>query len=203
MRKMAALCFAAVLLTSCIGIDSRLSIREDGSGTLALTYRVSQLVADVGLSETGTSAVPLPLTRGDFDHSLEASGGKVRITKFDRSEDERDITIKVELAFDSFDALAHLDAFRDANLSLTRSGGHGTFSQLIAKPPAESLNQESQQMLDALFSDYSLSFVVEAPQPIQSSTLGTLSADKKTLTYRATVKDVVTTGSDLLLTASW
>jgi hypothetical protein len=200
---MAALCTAAVLLTSCIGIDSRLSIREDGSGTLALTYHVSQLVADVGLSETGTSAVPLPLTRADFDHSLEASGGKVRITKFDRSEDEKDITIKVELAFDSFDALAHLDAFRDANLSLTTSSGHSTFSQLIAKPPAEPLNQESQQMLDALFSDYSLSFVVEAPKPIQSSTLGTLSADKKTLTYKATVKDVVTTGSDLLLTASW
>ena len=88
MRKMAALFIAAVLLTSCIGIDSRLSIREDGSGTLALTYRVSQLVADVGLSETGTSAVPLPLTRADFDHSLEASGGKVRITKSDQIFDQ-------------------------------------------------------------------------------------------------------------------
>jgi hypothetical protein len=58
-------------------------------------------------------------------------------------------------------------------------------------------------MLDSLFSDYSLSFVVDAPRPIQSSTLGTLSADRKTLTYTATVKDVVTTTSELRLTASW
>ena len=203
MRKMAALCIAAVLLTSCIGIDSRLSVRDDGSGTLALTYRVSQLVADVGLSTTGTSAVPLPLTRADFDHSVESSAGKVRITSFSRAEDDKDITIKVVLAFDSFDSLARLDAFRDANLSLTTAGGRSTFTQLIARSPSEPLNPQSQQMLDALFSDYTLSFVVEAPRPIQASTLGTLSADKKTLTYKATVKDVVSTSSDLQLTASW
>ncbi len=203
MRKLAALGCAVLLLSSCIGIDSRLSIRADGSGTLTLTYRVSQLVVDVGLSQTGTSAVPLPLTRADFERSLESTGGKVRLTRFDRSEDAKDITIRAVLAFDSFDALAGLDAFRDAGLALSSDGSRTTFRQLIAKAPSQPPSEESLQMLDALFPDYDLSFVIEAPRPIVSATLGTLSDDKRTLTYRATVKEVVSTKSELVLSAVW
>ena len=52
MRKIAVLCAASLFLISCVGIDSRLTIRENGSGTLALTYRVSQLVANLGISSS-------------------------------------------------------------------------------------------------------------------------------------------------------
>ena len=200
---MAALCFATVVLASCVGIDSRLTIRDDGSGTLTLTYRVSQLVAELGLSTTGTSAIPLPLTRADFDRSLKNTAGKVRLTRFDRSEDERDITIRADLAFDTFDALAGLDAFRAADLKLTTAGSLSTFSQVIAKAPTEPVSADALQMLDALFADYRLSFVLVTPRPIQTTSLGTLSADKKTLTYSASVKEVVTTGTDLLMSAGW
>jgi hypothetical protein len=58
-------------------------------------------------------------------------------------------------------------------------------------------------MLEALFDGYDLSFVVVAPQPIEESTLGTLSADKKTLTYKTTIKDVMTTTQDLVMSARW
>ncbi len=201
MRKLAVLGVAVLLLCSCIGIDSSLSIRADGSGTLTLTYRVSQLVVDVGLSQTGTSVVPLPLTRADFERSLQA--GKVRLTRFDRSENAKDITIRAVLAFDSFDALAGLEAFHDAGLSLTSDGSRMTFRQLIARAPSQPPSEESLQMLDALFPDYDVSFVIQAPRPIVASSLGTLSDDKRTLTYRASVKEVVSTKSDLVLTASW
>ncbi|MGO9307999.1 MAG: hypothetical protein ACLQDL_03125 [Spirochaetia bacterium] len=203
MRKIVLLCLTVALLSSCIGIDSRLTIRDNGSGTLQLTYHISQLVADLGVSSTGKSAIPLPVSRSDFERSLASSNGRVRLTSFDRSEDAKDITIRAQLAFDSVDALAKVDAFRDADLKWGTEGGRHTFSQLVARTPRQPLSDDSKRMLDALFDGYDLSFVVVAPQPIQDSTLGELSADKLTLTYKTTIKDALTTTQDLVMSARW
>jgi hypothetical protein len=173
------------------------------SGTLQLTYRISQLVADLGVSSTGKSVIPLPVSRSDFERSLASSGGKVRLTRFDKSEDEKDITIRTEIAFDSLDALARIDAFHDADLKWETQGSRRTFSQVVAQAPRQPLSDDSRRMLEALFDGYDLSFVVVAPQPIEESTLGTLSADKKTLTYKTTIKDVMTTTQDLVMSARW
>ena len=202
MRKIVLLCLALAFLTSCIGIDSRLTIRSNGSGTLQLTYRISQLVANLGLS-TGKSAIPLPVTRADFDRSLAASGGKVRLTRFDRSESEKDITIRVEMSFDSLDALASVDAFHDADLKWGTEGSTHTFSQVIARTLTPPLSDDSRRMLETLFDGYEMSYVLEAPQPIQASTLGSLSADKRTLTYTTKIQDVMTTSKDLVMSARW
>lgn len=203
MRKIVILCSALVLLTSCIGIDSRLTIRDNGSGTLSLTYHVSQLVTELGVSSTGRSAVPLPLSRADFERALSQTGGKVRLTAFDRSENQKDITVHAQLEFDSVDALATVDAFHDAELKWSAQGAQRTFSQLVARAPHEPLTDDSKRMLDALFQGYDLTFVVDAPRPIKDSTLGTLSADRKTLSYTTSVKDALSTDHDLLLSVSW
>ena len=203
MRKIVLLCLTLVFLTSCIGIDSRLTIRENGSGTLQLIYRISQLVANLGLSSTGKSAIPLPVARSDFERSLAASGGKVRLVRFDRSENEKDITIRVELSFDSLDALAKVDAFQDADLRWSTEGTQHTFSQVVARTLTPPLNDDSKRMLETLFEGYEISYVLEAPQPIQDAPLGTLSADKKTLTYTTKIQDVMTTTQDLVMSARW
>jgi hypothetical protein len=203
MRKLVVLCFIVVLLSSCISIDSRLTIRDNGSGTLQLTYRISQLVADLGVSSTGKPVIPLPVSRPDFERSLAAANGKVRLTSFDRSDNEKDITIRAEMAFDSLDALAKVDSFHDAALTVGTDGPRRTFSQVVARAAKQPLSDDSRRMLDALFDGYDLSFVLVAPQPIQDATLGTLSSDKKTLTYKTTIKDVVSTAQDLVMSARW
>jgi hypothetical protein len=203
MRKLVVLCLIIVALSSCIGIDSRLTVRDNGSGTLELTYRISQLVADLGVSSTGTSVVPLPVSRADFDRSLASTNGKVRLTRFDRSEDQKDITIRAELAFDSVDSLAKIDAFHDAEITWAAEGGRRTLSQVVARTPRQPLTDDSRRMLETLFDGYDMSFVVVAPQPIQSSSLGSLSADRRTLTYKTTIKDIMTTAQDIVLSARW
>jgi len=203
MRKIVILCAASVFLMSCVGIDSRMTIKEDGSGTLLLNYRVSQLVADLGTTTSEKGIVPLPLARVDFERSLQASQGTVRLTRFERTENEKDISIRAELSFDSIDALAKVDAFRDAELKLSASGARHSFSQLIAHAPAQPVTEDSLRMIDAFFDGYGLTFIIEAPQPIQEFTLGTLSSDKRVLTYTTSIKDVVRTTSDLVLSAGW
>jgi hypothetical protein len=205
MHKAGFLCVLAVVvaLTSCVGIDSRLTINDNGSGVLALTYRVSQLVVNLGNPVDGKGVVPLPLSKSDFERSLAATQGKVRLTRFDRSEDQKDITIRAELAFDSLDALAQVDAFQSAQIHVSTDSGNHTFSELIAKAPSEPVTDDSLRMVDAFFGGYDLAFTVEAPQPVKSNSLGTLSADKRVLTYKTTVSDILRTKNDIILSISW
>jgi hypothetical protein len=203
MRKIAALCLASALLVSCVGIDSTLTIRDNGSGSLVLTYRVSQLVADLGDSRSEKGIVPLPLSRSDFERSLEGAKGKVRLARFDRSENEKDITIRAEMAFDSLDALSRVDAFRDAELKAGSSGSERTFSQLIARAPKEPVTEDTLRMIDSFFDGYNLTFTIEVPQPIQTNSLGTLSANKRVLTYTTNIKDIERAKSDIVLSLGW
>jgi hypothetical protein len=203
MRKIAALCAAVVVLASCVGVDSKMTIRDNGSGILVFSYRVSQLVADLGDSTSGKGVVPLPLSRADFERSLASAKGRVRLTRFDRSENEKDITIRAELAFDSLEALSQVEAFQDAELKTGTEGARHSFSQLIARVPAEPITEDTQRMLDAFFDGYQLTFAIETPQPIQSSTLGTVSSDRKSLKYTTTIKDIMQTRSDIVLTVTW
>ncbi len=203
MRKIAVLCAASLFLLSCVGIDSRLTVRDDGSGTLVLAYRVSQLVANLGVSSSEGGVVPLPLSKSDFERSLESSKGKVRLTGFSRSENEKDITIKAELSFDSLEALSEVDAFHGQEVKVGTDGSRHTFSELIARAPGRPVSEESLRMIDAFFSGYDLTFRIEAPQPIQANSLGTLSDDKRTLTYSTSIRDLVSAKSDVILRIDW
>ncbi len=203
MHKIAALFVAVLALASCVGIDSTLTIHDNGSGTLDLSYRVSQSVAQLGLSTSGKPVIPLPVSRSDFERSLAPTNGKVRLTKFERTENEKDITIKTQMAFDSLEALSQVAAFRDADLKPGTDGSRRTYSQVIGRALPTPLNDQSKRMIETLFAGYDLSFTIQAPRAIQSTSLGTLSADKKSVAYRVSVIDVLETTSDLVLTLSW
>jgi hypothetical protein len=96
-----------------------------------------------------------------------------------------------------------VDAFQDADLKWSVQGSQHQFSQVVAKAPRQPLGEDSKRMLDAFFDGYDLSFTVEAPRPIQSSTLGTLSQDKKTLSYTTSIRDAMTVSKDLVMSAQW
>jgi hypothetical protein len=203
MRKIAVLCAASLFLISCVGIDSRLTVRDNGSGALVLTYRVSQLIANLGISSSEKGAVPLPLSKSDFERSLESTNGKVRLTRFNRSEDEKDVVVSAELSFDSLEALSQAEAFRSQNLKVATDGSLRTFSELIARAPGKPVTEDSLRMIDAFFTGYDLTFRIEAPQPIKVNSIGSLSEDKKTLTYSTSIKDLVRAKSDVILSVGW
>ncbi len=202
MRRIVFLLLAAAFLCSCVGVESRLVVKSDGSGTLDLTYRVSQMVADLGRTGTEKVSLPIPLTREDFQRGLQDVPG-VRLASYARSENEKDITIRVQLAFDSIDALSKVAAFKSENLSLTASGDRHTFTQLVVKAAQSEISQDSIQMLDTFFNGYTVSLSFEAPSQVLSSTLGTLSQDKKGVTYTASVKDLVTSKKDVVFSVTW
>ncbi len=202
MRKIVLLLCAVAFLTSCIGIESRLVLRSDGSGTLDLNYRISQLVADLGRSGSAKGVMPLPVTREDFQRGTQGAAG-VTLTGFSRSENEKDITIRAQLAFNRIESLAALEAFREESPRVTVSGVTHTYTQLVVKAADKPVSKDSMEMVDTFFDGYKVSLSVETPLPIKSFTLGKLSSDKKTLTFEAPVRDLVAAEKDVVLSLSW
>jgi hypothetical protein len=127
----------------------------------------------------------------------------VALRSFQRTVDEKDITIRAELAFDKIESLQQIAAFRDAAPKLTSSGGRSTLTQLVVKAAQGDFSEDSLQMIDAFFDGYSVTIDVQTPSPIQSSTIGVVSPDKKELTFTAPIKDLVVSKNDVVISLSW
>lgn len=189
-------------LASCIDIDTRIRFQGDGSGTLALHYRVSHLIVDLGKGGDATRSVPLPIEKEDFDRSLEGVAG-VRMTRWDRSEDELDIIIQAEISFDRVESLAQIESFRSSQPTLSVSGTGSTYSQIVLQAEKEPVTDDTLSMLDALFEGYGISFTVEAPSSIRDRGIGTVGSDGRTWSWKTTVKELIQSRTDTVISLSW
>jgi len=110
------LCAAALtLMVSCLGVSADISIRADGSGTIALEYRVSQMLESLGRLDGNESWPAIPVGKADFERSLARIPG-LRLSSFSakdvpHSSGGRDLLTKVTLEFKNTAALlAFLDS---------------------------------------------------------------------------------------------
>jgi hypothetical protein len=201
---------ASALLVSCIDIDSTIQFNTDGSGVLQLEYRVSRELTDLGGLE---GDVPFPVTEEDFHFALEGTGG-LELRKYRRKMDEENVTVSVEIAFDSLETLSALDSFQDMPMSLTKQDGELVFQQKIAdariqreqegRPSAEdSPAVPDEELLAPLFEGYEMSFTVQAPGRITYHSLGELAKSKKSVTYAIPLAELNMQTDALILTVKW
>ena len=180
MRKIVPLLIAVVFLVSCVDVESRLSLRGDGSGTLVLAYRISRQLANLGQAAGEAPSVPLPVQREDFQRALLGAPG-LTLRSFSRTQDDSDVSIRAEIAFASLDALARVEAFREMQVRLETSGSRRTLSLLLARAAEGPVSEDSLQMIDEMFEGRALTFVIQLPGPILSASSGAqVSADKRT-----------------------
>jgi hypothetical protein len=191
-----------VLLSSCIGIESDLRIRQDGSGVLTLSYTVSQFIKniDAGRSE---KQLPLPVNEEEFRRSAERIEG-LRLTDLVEREDEENVYIRAELEFDNVEAVNALGREGQLGITLETQGGTTTFRQLIYEgQQGEEVTEESLKMIQTFFEGYELVYSVTVPAQVREHTLGVLAPDGRTVTYTTTVPDILRTSEPLFLEVVW
>jgi len=191
-----------LILVSCIGVETTISFNENGSGKLSIKYRISKMVVNLGSSDEETPVVPLPVSEKDFKRSIESAQG-LTLLSFKQSEDENDIYITANIGFDKIENFKEMKGFSSMPATLKQKGNSFSFSQRIASKPEEIPDKDSLEMIDTLFKGYKISFTVTAPKEIQSHNLGTLSADKKSVTYSVPVTDLLKIKEDIYLTLAW
>ena len=204
MRKcfLLAVAAAALLLSSCIGIESEIRIRQDGSGVLRLSYTVSQYIKniDAGRSE---KQLPLPVNEEDFRRSTESIEG-LRLNNLEEREDEDNIYIQAELEFDNVEAVNALGRDGQIGITLETRGGTTTFRQMIYEgQQGEEITEESLEMIETFFEGYELVYSVTVPDEVRDHTLGELGSDGRTVTYTITVPEILKSSEPLVLEVVW
>lgn len=191
------------LLSSCIGIESRIRINNDDSGQLTLKYRVSRLIAHLESAETKGNVVPLPLSREEFERTVNNTDG-LELVSYSRKEDKVDIRIEAKVNFNSIEALSAMDNRNENSFSLRSEQGNRVLSQIIyAGSDGEAPTRDSLEMIETFFSGYNLTFIVETPAEIYKHNLGELSADKRSVTYQISIPEILGDTMKKIFEVAW
>jgi hypothetical protein len=202
MRRIILVSLCAAALCSCVGVESHLTIGNDGSGTLALDYRVPREMAVYGRADGADLSVPLPVDRADFQRAIEGISG-VRLTRYSRREKEDSVAIHAVIAFQNLADLARVPALRDAGFAFAESGKTRTLQQVVAGSPGERPTAESLALIDALSAGSAITVVLSTPSPMTPGAVGTLSTDRRTLTWTGSLGDLARRTGSVVLTATW
>jgi hypothetical protein len=156
----------SLIFLSCIGIDSKMTLAADGSGTIELVYTVSAVARDWDTAETGAeSPLPIPINETDIRRSVEAVPG-LSLESYSRTEEADTSVINVRLRFASLDALNSFVSGSDAHFSLTQEGNRTVFEQVISPGSGGEIDERTGEFINAFFKTYTLNFSLTAPRAI-------------------------------------
>jgi hypothetical protein len=154
--------FAFVVpLLGCLDTDTRVSLGEDGSGSIALVYTIDRAAWDTGVFDDGDVARPVPVTRTEFESAaLSIDGLRLRSHRV-RGDDER-VTVTARLDFDSVDSLRRLLGAQSLEVTVDDEGG--AWRQVVA--PGGGSADEEARLLAAELAGYTMAFELETPAQV-------------------------------------
>jgi hypothetical protein len=87
---------------------------------------------------------------------------------------------------------------------LETRGGTTTFRQLIYQgQQGEEITEDSLEMIGTFFDGYDLVYSVTAPAEVRSHSLGVLATNGRTVTYTATVPEILKNPEPIVLEVVW
>lgn len=168
LHKIAALLIFSLALLSCIDIDSRITLQENGSGKLELIYTVSSTAMRFGASDPASGVLPIPVDEADFRRSVLAVQG-LSLESYSRSEQGENTVITAVMGFTGLEALNRFVGGEEQTFTLNRSENRTTFEQLISPGSGEETDERYRQFLSSFLSPYKLKFTLSTPRPVTRS----------------------------------
>jgi hypothetical protein len=177
MKKM-VLCLGIVslaLMNSCLGAEADISIRADGSGKIALEYRVSQMMESMGRLDGNERWPTIPVGRADFERTV-ARIPDLSLVSFSSKEAPstnkilggKDLVTKVSLEFKNTAALL---AFWSGNggtsaegSSLTQRDGKNVLRLVLTDPLSDGINGDLLSLLKEISTGYEIVLSLSAPR---------------------------------------
>ena len=153
------------LMNSCLGVAADIVINADGSGRIALEYRVSQMLESMGRLDGNGRWPAIPVGRADFERSLARIPG-MRLASFSAKEAANASGDRVTSAVLEFKNTAALLAFLDnagSHASLIQEGGKNTL-RLALLDPSAAVNADLLSLLREIFADYEISLTFTTPK---------------------------------------
>jgi hypothetical protein len=150
--KAAAFLAALVLgtiLSSCIGVKAEISVKADGSGRIALEYRVAGELDSLGRLDGNRRWETIPAGRADLERTLSRLPG-LGLRSFSRKEEGGDLVNRALIDFARLeDLLPFLDGGSGESAVLGRQGSKT--SLLLRLTQGAKLSGETLSLLEDIF----------------------------------------------------
>ncbi|TFG61587.1 MAG: hypothetical protein E4H36_10115 [Spirochaetales bacterium] len=202
MKKICLFLLLPLLFFSCLGVQSEIDLNDDGSGTLALTYRVSQMVVNLGTYSGEKSVIPLPLNEADFRNTANRIPD-IQVTSFSRKETAEDVIIQTRLNFSTAAGLSAFFAASGNVINFSSSGGQALWKQTIYVKPQETISLDTVNLMKELFKDYEFSLVLKTPKPVISANIGVISANGREVLFKQSIPEILGADKDIVWEITW
>jgi len=192
-----------IFLTSCIDIETSITLQEDGSGTVTMSYFISKMVMELGRLDEEDPFVPLPVSGADFTATAAIVPG-LELISVKENEDAKDNYIEAELEFDSIEALSSfLSPDREGDPAVTVEGGSTIFRYTLFMATEEDINQQSMDLIESFFTEDAVSLTIEAPARITSVSHGEITGNGEKAEYSITIAEIFQRNEDIIWEVRW
>jgi hypothetical protein len=210
--KFLPLCMAAVVLNSCLGVSADIAIKADGSGKIALEYRVSQALESIGRLDGNENRPAIPVGKVDFERSLARIPG-LGLSKYSSKDvpnasGGRDLITNVTLDFKDTGALiAFLDS-TGSHAALVEDGA-GKLLRLSLLDPSDGIsNPDLLSLLREISGGYELGISLSLPKnasiaAIPQSVPAKMEANGKKAAFSISMAELLSLKDGLVLEIRW
>ncbi|MDR0289610.1 MAG: hypothetical protein LBI06_01590 [Treponema sp.] len=211
------LAFFALVNSSCLGAQADISIRADGSGRIALEYRVSQMLESMGRLDGNEGWPAVPVGRADLERSVARIPG-LSLRSFSSREagnsaGGRDLVTRAVLEFRDLSALlAFLDSSGSA-ASLAQRDGKNTLRIVLlenAVDDAQSIDGDLLSLMREISAGYEICFDFNLPRsatlsasPPQSISSARIVPAGRKVSFAIGMGDLVGLEDGLILEIGW
>jgi hypothetical protein len=166
------LLFAALLFSSCVGASMEIVARQDGSGTIALEYRLSRDLESLGKLDGNENWPPIPVGKADFERSAARVAG-LTLRSFSERTTPADRIYQAKFDFANPEALLGFLDSSGRRASLSREEGKNRLVLSFNDSAARlDLDPELLELAVTAFEGYALDFSITLPQTPQLRVAG-------------------------------
>jgi hypothetical protein len=195
-------------------METEIDIKQDGSGTVDMTYRISNELFALGTLQGNEGSPPVPVGREDFERTFNRIPG-TELVSYSEKEDGDDRLFLVKARFDDLGALA---AFLDAHgrqAALEQKDGK-TILSVSFDMDADAVDPDMAPILPLIFQNYFLDFSISLPRNCEVSyrdvdggllpamPYGEVTVTAKRVVFHSPMADIFTeSGNPAVLVIRW
>jgi len=147
-----------LVLFSCVGVASRITLNNDGSGVIQLEYRISGELESMGKTDGNDKWLPIPVGRADLERTAARVSG-LSLVSYSSRVSGKDSIHSAEFSFTSVEALS---AFLDSQGQQCKADFKGKRLVFSFQQQKES-NPGHKELLTEALQGYDFSFSLAMP----------------------------------------
>jgi len=155
------LIFLVLILNSCLGITTDINMRKDGSGRIAMEYRISRMADTVGRLDGNEGQPIIPIGRNDWERTI-ARIPDIKLVSFSSKEKGQDTVVKATLEFNKIEALMKFLDPSGKYASISRENGVNKLHIILHNVASSQLNPDLLELMKQVSNGYSFKINVNA-----------------------------------------